>query len=326
MAWRRWRPRLGLQLLQLADGGPDAVRHRRPGPLHGAAGRAGLVAHPQGGRQVVDEGVELDLALVRPGQVVVVLGLLDLLLQLPDAPLVLAPGGVVEDRARSTTPPRRRRRGRGSGPPDRRPRSGGRRRRAPSTAAPTPPGRRSRSRRCPRAARSRPAGSGSGSSVALDRAGPLPTSPAPRRTVRTVAITSWRPITGAVDLRERHQLVLGGREGGDRQGTSGGGEGRPGGVPAAVGQDRGHVDEEAGVGQRTALEQVVEQLDGRLGRHRGGRRGGGGRRPASAGPRRRRSGSRCAAPRPGPLRSPAARWPGRPAGAATPTRRGPRSR
>ena len=54
---------------------------------------AGLVAHPQGGRQVVDEGVELDLALVGPGQVVVLLGLVDLLLQLQDAPLVLAPRG-----------------------------------------------------------------------------------------------------------------------------------------------------------------------------------------------------------------------------------------
>src|SRR6185369_11158785 len=53
-----------VHLLELTDGGPDAVGHRGPGPLHGPARRTGLVAHPHGRRQLVDEGVELDLALV----------------------------------------------------------------------------------------------------------------------------------------------------------------------------------------------------------------------------------------------------------------------
>ena len=67
-----------------------------------------------------------------------------------------------------------------------------------------------------------------------------------------------------LDVRERHQLVVGGREGGDGQAAGGGGEARPVGVPAAVGEDRRHVDEEAGVGQRTSFEQLVEQLTGDL--------------------------------------------------------------
>ena len=67
-----------------------------------------------------------------------------------------------------------------------------------------------------------------------------------------------------VDLRQRHQFVMGGGEGGDRQGSGGGGEARPVGVSAAVGEDRRHVDEEASVGERPAFEQVVEQLAGGL--------------------------------------------------------------
>ena len=116
-------------------------------------------------------------------------------------------------------------------------------------------------------------------------------------------MTSWRPSAGASTSGSGHQLVVGGGEGGDRQGAGGGGEGRPGRVAAAVGQHGCHVDEEAGVRQRAAREQVVEQLVWPRRSRRGGRRGGGGRRPASGGRRRPRPGSRCDEPRRGPTRS-----------------------
>ena len=92
----------------LADGGADAVRRRRAGSLHGPAGRAGASAHRQRGGEVVDECIQLDLALVRPGQVVVALGLLDLVLQVPDALARTHVGRCRRGPDQSTTPPHRR--------------------------------------------------------------------------------------------------------------------------------------------------------------------------------------------------------------------------
>ena len=90
---------LGLHLRQPADRGPDPVRHGRAGPLGAGAGRPRALPEPERVAQLGDERIELDLGAIGARPVVRLPRRVDVLLQVDDAFLVRAAGGLVERRA-----------------------------------------------------------------------------------------------------------------------------------------------------------------------------------------------------------------------------------
>jgi len=78
------------------------VSHRDPGALRRTPRRPSPARQAERARQLLDEGVQLDLGGVGPCPVVGQPGLVDVLLQISDPFLVRAPGLVVELRAGGT--------------------------------------------------------------------------------------------------------------------------------------------------------------------------------------------------------------------------------
>src|SRR5687768_743367 len=87
---------IGLDLADLLDRGPNAIRHRGTGLLGARPGGPGATPQTEGLTELLHEEIELELRLLGPGTVVVGPRLVDVVLELDDAGLVLAARRVIE--------------------------------------------------------------------------------------------------------------------------------------------------------------------------------------------------------------------------------------